>query len=277
MERYKVDTVQSFLNFHQIVDFQKRLIEPLKQLEPTIRAFYHKYLDIDENTLAWIIAIDVLFLLDLLSGYSDDFAVKVRLAESPPKKADLVVEVEMEMEKQDTILNASEIVDVVLSSGIGGEALKPLQVINNLPWEKISNLLGHKTVNKQDKINIPIVEKISVPSVTYLSNIAGVEFKPTGGVRDVEVDEKKGILYLPVITLNDNTEVMLRNLVAYEATISNSGLVLEDYMDLMGGIIDTADDVTMLITKEGVYLACHGVSTCRLVHALSIRVILTHS
>ncbi|KAM7508281.1 hypothetical protein LguiA_018734 [Lonicera macranthoides] len=342
MERYKVAAVRSFLNFHQIVNFQTLLIDQLKRLEPTIRACYHKYLDLNDDTLAWIIAIDGLFLLDLLRAYSDDFAgkkmtqdsilcrdivilenqfpmillkeirktlqlvvvdennydyelykmlrdfcvahsplplgikselppgtkiiplhlldlmyylivntraAKVSPEESSPKKSDVAME--GEKKKRDVILNVSEIVEVTLSLGIGGEALRPLQVISNLPWEKIYNLLGLKTLDKLNKINTPIVEEISVPSVTYLCNMAGVKFKPTGGIRDVEFDEKEGILYLPVITLNDNTEVMLRNLVAYEAAISNSGLEFAHYMDLMSGIINTAEDAKML-TEKGI-------------------------
>ncbi|KAM7508285.1 hypothetical protein LguiA_018738 [Lonicera macranthoides] len=341
MERYKVAAVQSFLNSRQISNFQSLLIDKLKQLAPTIRACYHKYLDLDDNTLAWIIALDGLFLLDLLHAYSDSVTGKkmtqnsilcrdivilenqfpvillkeirktlqlvvldkndydlalynmlrafceehsplrlgvtsenpadtkinplhildlmyfsilnTRIAkavpqESPSTEADVAVQPETNNQDH-LILNLRDIMDVTLNLGIGGRALRPLQVINNLPWEKIYNLLGLKTDNAVDETNTPVVEEISIPSVTFLSNVAGVDFKPTGGIQDIEFNEKEATLYLPVITLNGITEVFLRNLVAYEAAISNSSLELAQYVDLISGIIDTVEDATILIEK----------------------------
>ncbi|KAM7508283.1 hypothetical protein LguiA_018736 [Lonicera macranthoides] len=340
MERYKVAAVQSFLNSRQIRNFQTLLIDKLKQLAPTIRACYHKYLDFDDNTLAWIIAVDGLFLLDLFNAYSDGVTGKkmtqnsilcrdivilenqfpaillkeirktlqlvvvdendydlelynmlrafceehspLRLGvtsehpadtkinplhlldlmyfsiintrnakavpqESPSTEADVAVQ--SETNNQDLVLNLKDIMDVTLNLGIGGRALRPLQVINNLPWEKIYNLLGLKTDNTVDQANTPVVEEISIPSVTFLSSVAGVDFKPTGGIQDIEFNEREATLYLPVITLNGITEVFLRNLVAYEAAISNSSLELAQYVDLISGIIDTAEDATILIGK----------------------------
>ncbi|KAM7508286.1 hypothetical protein LguiA_018739 [Lonicera macranthoides] len=341
MERYKVAAVQSFLNSRQIRNFQTLLIDKLKQLAPTIRACYHKYLDFDDNTLAWIIAVDGLFFLDLFNAYSDGVAgkkmtqnsilcrdimilenqfpaillreirktlqlvvvdendydlelynmlrafcvahsplrlgvtsehspdtkinplhlldlmyfsiLKTRVVakavpqESSSTKADVAVE--SETNNEDLILNLKDIMDVTLNLGIGGQALRPLQVINNLPWEKIYNLLGLKTDNTVDQTNTPVVEEISIPSVTFLSNVAGVDFKPTGGIQDIEFNEREATLYLPVITLNGITEVFLRNLVAYEAAIPNSSLELAQYVDLISGIIDTAEDATILIEK----------------------------
>ncbi|KAK2995978.1 hypothetical protein RJ640_001886 [Escallonia rubra] len=69
MEKYKLATVKSSLSLEQILNFQELVIEKLKELEPVIRACYHKYLDHDGDALAWIIAIDGLFLLEILRGY----------------------------------------------------------------------------------------------------------------------------------------------------------------------------------------------------------------
>ncbi|KAK2997739.1 hypothetical protein RJ639_026045 [Escallonia herrerae] len=69
MERYKIAAIKSFLSLEQILNFQELVIEKLKELVPIIRACYHKYLDHDGDALAWIIAFDGLFLLDILHGY----------------------------------------------------------------------------------------------------------------------------------------------------------------------------------------------------------------
>ncbi|KAA8535251.1 hypothetical protein F0562_030254 [Nyssa sinensis] len=69
-----------------------------------------------------------------------------------------------------------------------------------------------------------------------------------GGIRDIHFDEKELTFYLPVLTLNVNSEVILRNLVAYEvlSTKSESTHEFVQYVDLMSGIIDDAEDARLL-------------------------------
>ncbi|CAK9172074.1 unnamed protein product [Ilex paraguariensis] len=146
---------------------------------------------------------------------------------------------------------------------------KPIQVILKLPWKIISNLPGFKVFKlaseclcfPQDKENVkpvndssslnstgkpPLVEEISIPSVTELSK-AGVKFSPTnGGILNLGFDCKTVTLYLPTINIDVNTEVILRNLVAYEACNASGPLALTRYTELMNGIIDTAEDAKLL-------------------------------
>ncbi|KAI3754399.1 hypothetical protein L1987_54182 [Smallanthus sonchifolius] len=71
MERYKVDVVKAFLDPNQVNSFEQLVINKLKRVEPMIRACYHKYLDLNGEALAWIFAIDGLFLLDLFKHYGE--------------------------------------------------------------------------------------------------------------------------------------------------------------------------------------------------------------
>lgn len=99
----------------------------------------------------------------------------------------------------------------------------------------------------------PLIEEIMVPSVSKLVN-AGVQFAPTNGdLSTVAFDAKTVTFHLPVVTLDCNTEVMLRNLVAYEASAASGPLVLARYTELMNGIIDTDEDVALL-RQRGVVL-----------------------
>ena len=61
MERYKVAAVKALLNLDQVHTFETLVITRLKKVEFMIRTCYHKYLDLDGDTLAWILAIDGLF------------------------------------------------------------------------------------------------------------------------------------------------------------------------------------------------------------------------
>jgi hypothetical protein len=68
----------------------------------------------------------------------------------------------------------------------------------------------------------PLVEEIAIPSVTQLLKF-GVNFCPAkGGLESINFDKSCGQFYLPVVHLDDNSEVVPRNLVAYEACIART-------------------------------------------------------
>ncbi|XP_062227519.1 putative UPF0481 protein At3g02645 [Phragmites australis] len=99
----------------------------------------------------------------------------------------------------------------------------------------------------------PLIEEIMVPSVSELATV-GVKFSPTAGdLSTIAFDAKTVTFHLPVATLDSNTEVVLRNLVAYEASAASGPLVLARYTELMNGIIDTDEDVALL-RQRGVVL-----------------------
>ncbi|KAJ9692829.1 hypothetical protein PVL29_011764 [Vitis rotundifolia] len=92
----------------------------------------------------------------------------------------------------------------------------------------------------------PLIEEITIPSVSELSE-SGVLFLPTNGsISSISFDAKMAKLYLPTISLDPNTEVTLRNLVAYEASTASGPLVIARYTELMNGIIDTKEDAKFL-------------------------------
>ena len=145
---------------------------------------------------------------------------------------------------------------------------RPVQVILKLPWNIISNIPGLrflKTVEplcssqdkegdeQEDDDKPPLVEEITIPSVTELSN-CGVRFVRTNGnLSTIHFDVTKVIFYLPTISLDVNSETVMRNLVAYEASKASGPLVFTRYAELMNGIIDTEEDVKLL-RERGIIL-----------------------
>ncbi|KAF5788243.1 hypothetical protein HanRHA438_Chr10g0474261 [Helianthus annuus] len=98
-----------------------------------------------------------------------------------------------------------------------------------------------------------MIQEIRVPSVSELGDIARVKFALSTkeeGIRNISF--ANGTCCLPVITLNYDSEVILRNLMAYEKLMAKNslmggfGLELTEYVDFMCGIIDTANDVKVL-------------------------------
>ncbi|KAH1240414.1 putative UPF0481 protein [Glycine soja] len=150
---------------------------------------------------------------------------------------------------------------------------KPLKVFVQLPWKIVSNLPGLKVLKqplehflfsqekadeKGESVNSssntlmkkpPSVEEITIPSVTELLN-CGIRLVPTkGSISNISFDVKTSTFYLPTIGLDVNTEVFLRNLVAYEASVASGPLVITRYTELMNGIIDSEEDAKVLREK----------------------------
>lgn len=92
----------------------------------------------------------------------------------------------------------------------------------------------------------PLVEEIAIPSVTQLSN-TGVRFLPTkGNISTINFDTEKAAFYIPMISLDANSEFIFRNLVAYEISHASGPMIFARYIELMNGIIDTEEDVRLL-------------------------------
>uniref|UniRef100_A0A5B7BKT7 Uncharacterized protein n=1 Tax=Davidia involucrata TaxID=16924 RepID=A0A5B7BKT7_DAVIN len=171
-------------------------------------------------------------------------------AQKPRKKAAQKRMKMAEVSTMEVMGNVGQIIDIGIP---GAEVIqKPVKVIQNLPWDKICGLVGKQKLQGNNsgttEGETPQVEEINIPSVSELFKVAKIKFSPTprqGGIRDIEFNEKELTFYLPVITLNVNSEVILRNLVAYEA-LSGSTLELGGYVDLMSGIIDAAEDARLL-------------------------------
>ncbi|KAF8733015.1 hypothetical protein HU200_015372 [Digitaria exilis] len=157
-----------------------------------------------------------------------------------------------------------------LNSTAGGPmryVTKPIEFAIKAPWKMLAVVPGvgsfvsgadGSTTNPHDPsstgyLRPPLIEEIMIPSVSELIN-AGVNFSPTSGdLSTIAFDAKTATFHLPMVTLDSNTEVVLRNLVAYEASAASGPLVLARYTELMNGIIDADDDVAAL-RRRGVVL-----------------------
>ncbi|CAH9128509.1 unnamed protein product [Cuscuta epithymum] len=97
-----------------------------------------------------------------------------------------------------------------------------------------------------------LVEDINIPTVYELMK-SGVEFLPTNGggcgIPSIAFDSTTATLHLPVVRIDVNSQVLLRNMVAYESCITCGPLVFARYLEFMNGIIDSAEDSRALREK----------------------------
>ncbi|KAK4270851.1 hypothetical protein QN277_019620 [Acacia crassicarpa] len=136
----------------------------------------------------------------------------------------------------------------------------PLTIIRNHPMvgmikHPLEYLFFSQENNEQSKSEIvdnkpPLMEEITIPSVTELTN-SGICFSPinNGAIESIRFDAEAATLHLPTIAIDINSQVLLRNLVAYEASIKCGPLVFTRYTEFMNGIIDSKEDAKILREK----------------------------
>ncbi|KAF8014166.1 hypothetical protein BT93_H0108 [Corymbia citriodora subsp. variegata] len=98
----------------------------------------------------------------------------------------------------------------------------------------------------------PAEEKALIPTASCLAK-TGVKFRKTKFIKDISFDEKTHTFQLPAIKLVINSEVVIRNLVVYEAMAISGPLVFARFVELMDGLINTLDDVKLL-KKHGIIM-----------------------
>lgn len=97
------------------------------------------------------------------------------------------------------------------------------------------------------KIIPPTRDELNIPSVADLFS-AGIKFCPTtGDLTTIHFNQQTATLHLPKVKLDSNTEIILRNLVAFEASAAPGALVFTRYIDFMNGIMDSEEDVRLLV------------------------------
>ncbi|KAI3443925.1 hypothetical protein Pfo_000590 [Paulownia fortunei] len=297
MQRKKVAAIRKFLNADQLQNFQL-VVEALMKLEPLVRACYDQYLDLDPRTLAWILAIDAMYLLQFWKNYSgrsgeaaakdtgmENLAGDILMLEnqipvilfkeilripnlspgddhdmccmknsvffcreaSPLKLNEQGMDI-VDMRTQGHLLNVTYKLivtnrgiqdpeprqyrrsmgtvyenlklgaEIAAAGGVPGAeiAQKQLLLMEKVPWDRIFDLFKTGDPDEQNSS----VEEINIPSVSQLTDIAGIRFALTpGGIRDVKFNEEKR----NSISLISQTRIHLE---------------LAEYVDLMCGIVD---------------------------------------
>ncbi|KAK4712975.1 hypothetical protein R3W88_018882 [Solanum pinnatisectum] len=324
MERYKLAAIKHILQPVQILNFEHLLIDKLRDNDLVIRACYNRFMDIDEETLAWIYGNNVhddsiddniftrdfmmlenqipfvavkqirkflcfsspedredtelvsmfrrfcemhsplplprnnaketrpLHLLDLmyhliLDNHVDFVSVPIQMSSIIIKHDDKDEENVYQDTHEDTSHNFETILEVL--EPIGPRKVQKLlksinQVVENVPWSTISGLFrkGMEITGDEERQNTS-----TIPSASRLWCYARVKCSPIHeGISRIEFEQASSTLYLPVITMNAGSEVIIRNLMVYEAAMSKSKLEFARYINLMSGTANTTKDVRLL-------------------------------
>ncbi|CAN1334196.1 Putative UPF0481 protein At3g02645 [Linum perenne] len=94
-------------------------------------------------------------------------------------------------------------------------------------------------------------ETTLVPSATDLKRV-GVKFSATtGGLTSTDFNESNAVLSLPAFSLKPTSDILIRNLVAYESLAKPDTAILTRYTEMMHAMLQTKDDAELLM-KNGI-------------------------
>ncbi|RZC73810.1 hypothetical protein C5167_049285 [Papaver somniferum] len=310
MGRYKLEAAKR--RQKQLMDglkFQHLVEGHLTKLDLRIRSCYHKYIDFNCETLAWLMAVDASFLLEFLQIFAiKEVTGRVHLLDclyymlvqrKPEELSSVAITKESDNDQSDngatttkgdkesyfartgnvkTLMHEiwmwlKKLNRKIISFLQNATVSKPVTlvaiwtILTHLPCFSLFKLPIQHLFFYQENKNIkpesdgptknlnepPLIEEINIPSVTELFK-SGIRFSATdGNIETIRFDERTVTLFLPAVSLDINSEVILRNLVAYEASTASGPLVFTRYTELMNGVIDTADDAKLL-RESGILL-----------------------
>ena len=131
---------------------------------------------------------------------------------------------------------------------LGSKIGKFFQVVESLfglPFQRlISSILDLATREAQEDVLVPRASKLCKARVIFCED---------NHFTNINFNSKTKSLHLPVIRLNVNSEIIIRNLVVYETIIKSESKshLFTRYLELMSGLIQTSEDVKVL-TDHGI-------------------------
>lgn len=282
VHHYKESAVREVIRSN--AHFANTAINAIMAKEVEIRDSYEESIDCDRETLARMLCLDGCFILQTLKdvGGSSYFACnalkEILMLEN---QIPWIVLLELVRSQHGGAEAAKTLLNVMLTGtrGLFGSSIQDNILVDWLQSREIEvhHLLGfvHKVIvdrppgqdnpGNQGEHRISIGRCIgrclqmlqdknkalnhdfeSIPPAIELKN-AGIKFRPCdGGICHIKFDRDSSTIYLPLLAITYDTEVLFRNLIAFEMCKSSQVNYFTSYVNLRDDLIDSQNDVAFL-------------------------------
>ncbi|XP_075652309.1 UPF0481 protein At3g47200-like isoform X1 [Castanea sativa] len=267
MEQRKLRYLKYFIQ--RVEDLQislEKLVCTIKEYEESIRCSYAETIQLKSGPFVEIILVDAIFILELFWRYhSNDWASEDNGASLEPWlitaiRFDLIL-----LENQLPFFILEKLFDLAFASHKDyKKSLLTVMAFNyfhfyntqNIPYRpqlKIKHFLDllrtfwlpHERLLKRENHDEVVKH---VYSATQLHD-AGLKFKKGSSSCLFDINFTKGVLEIPLITLDNYSETLYRNLLALEQCHYSDKAYITDYFILLGFLITTDSDVKLLVRK----------------------------
>ncbi|KAF3447146.1 hypothetical protein FNV43_RR12326 [Rhamnella rubrinervis] len=242
-------------------------INIVKERETRLRSCYAEIIGLTSDEFVKIILVDSAFIIEVLLRYSiPEFQEEHdRIFNKPWMLQDVWPDLRL-LENQLPFFILEDLFDpdkITVPSGhteklsiikLSHKFFKSLMHLEGTEenLEKISSARVEHFVDFLRNLYVPLNPRIgghckslTTPSMTELHR-AGVKFKVRSSKNIFDIKFENGILEIPKWTISDETELTIRNLLAFEQShcIEN---YLNDYVVIMDRLVNTSKDVDLLV------------------------------
>uniref|UniRef100_A0A2N9FTE1 Uncharacterized protein n=1 Tax=Fagus sylvatica TaxID=28930 RepID=A0A2N9FTE1_FAGSY len=257
MEKHKV---RYFNNFKQQYEINlEDLVSTIREMEDRIRRCYVETVQLESDDFVQMIILDASFILELFLNYRS----RERTRDDPMRvEAWLLNMVWRELlllENQLPFFVIEKLYHLALpylSNSISliqltFDFFKSLNIHNKSPDVEIqhfTDLLRFFQLPPHLPYRVPAV---SFPkySVTQLHE-AGIKFKVVPSKCLLDLKFKKGVLGIPLLEFQDDTETLVRNIIELEQCDDRRAAYITDFYLILDRLIKTTEDVDLLGDKE---------------------------
>ncbi|XP_028951022.1 UPF0481 protein At3g47200-like isoform X3 [Malus sylvestris] len=294
MEEHKKRYLRHFLSRTGVSFFD--YIQMIKEQEGRLRGFYAESIEFSSDQFVRIVLVDAAFVIEfLLRNYSVNFRGEDDyIFNKPMMKRDVRPDLRL-LENQLPFFILQVLFNTTFSSANQRPSLLEISyffiksAIDSKGKEDSFDKIRSSGVEVQHFVDLirtlylPMKSKAikkfkttAAPNITELLQ-AGVKFAAGTGHSLFDIKFSGGILEIPKITINDTTNMTLRNLLAFEQCHTKEANYLTNYVFLMKRLAKTPKDVELLV-EYGIIENWLGdtkkIST--LLHDLGTRVIVSN-
>ena len=263
MEKEKVRCLNSFLE--RVGLSLEELVSTIKQLERRIRCCYGEAIELKSNDFVKMILLDVCFILEVFWKYERPYWSR----DFPPWLHTSLVKDFILLENQIPFFIVERLYALLRSH-------RPLiqltfcfftafnvQKFEPIPNKRIKHFTDLLRIFQLPPPERPKTERNEMIKHLYSAtqlHEAGVKYKVSSSNCLLELKFTNGVLEIPRIHLQDNTETVSRNLMAFEQCHFFEEAYISDYYFILDFLINTTRDVD-LFCDEGIMVNYLGDSS----------------
>ncbi|KAM4126184.1 hypothetical protein ACB094_01G369000 [Castanea mollissima] len=260
MEKKKVRCLNSFLERVGLNLNLEDLVRTIKQSEGRIRRCYEETIQLNSNDFVKMILLDVSFILEMFwklaePGWSSDLSPWLHCS----LNKDFIL-----LENQIPFSIIEELFNLAFPFLPNSPSLIQLTFYFFMPFnvQKFEPIPNKKIKHFTDLLRIfqlPPPERLKTERNKLIKNLysatqlheAGVKFKVSSSSNCLlELKFTNGVLEIPRIQLQDSTETVTRNVMAFEQCHFFEEAYITDYYIMLDFLINTTRDVDLLCDKR---------------------------
>ncbi|XP_027925374.1 UPF0481 protein At3g47200-like [Vigna unguiculata] len=261
MEELKLTYLKGFLNRTQLP--MRELVLKIKELEEKIRNCYAAAIKCKSGDFLKMILVDACFIIELFLRWDEitGWVGKDPLIEEDWMRYDIKVDLLL-LENQLPFFVLEELYN--LMTGMTKHFLEiTFKFFESVSFGKVcprespehfTDLLRSSVISSS-KLDLGRLEEfMDVKQVYSASQLmeAGLKFKisPNKSLLDLTYSKRDGALTMPILDIYDETEIVFRNIMAYEHCKFLCRKTISQYATILDFLINTEKDVNLLVDKK---------------------------